>query len=503
MRLEQLWRDVGIVNDSSKISEIVLFTDTVGDHMGAAPPVLSLGTSCRDVVLKLRDHHAPLAVVVDGQARVIGVVTDRDITQRVAFRVPPTTPVNEVMTRAPHVVRREDYLFKAIALMQRHGYRRLPVMDENGVCGIIKMSVALAATAPRLLRLIQRLTQEPSLSGLQLVKAAQAELAGTMLESGVGPLDILMLLSGINDDIHRDVIMRVLEDMETQGWGEPPVAFDVLVMGSSGRGENFLGPDQDNGFVLAEYPESERGRVEGFFIELAERMTQDLHQIGFPLCRGHVMATNPLWRKTLPEWRAQLRYWLKKPSAATLRLSDIFFDFRCVRGAGGLTDILRAEVTEQVPRQHRFLAAMQRVQEDHRVALGLFGRLTADENYRHRDQLNLKYHALVPLVEAARLLALKDGIVDLSTSRRISALYQRGRLDSDEHQYLQMALTHLVGLLLREQVARAKADQEVTTYIPLSSLSQHERDLTVEYLKAITRLRERVKVLYSAGLAKA
>ena len=65
-------------------------------------------------------------------------------------------------------------------------------------------------------------------------------------------------------------------------------------------------------------------------------MTKELDDIGFPLCDGYVMATNPLWRKSRSQWRDQLRYWGRKRSVVAVQLSDIFFDFRCGYGVADM-----------------------------------------------------------------------------------------------------------------------------------------------------------------------
>ena len=65
--------------------------------------------------------------------------------------------------------------------------------------------------------------------------------------------------------------------------GAPPVPFCVIVMGSGGRGESYLYPDQDNGFILDDYPDDQHTELDAFFIKLAERMTRDLDMVGTPV----------------------------------------------------------------------------------------------------------------------------------------------------------------------------------------------------------------------------
>ena len=146
--------------------------------------------------------------------------------------------------------------------------------------------------------------------------------------------------------------------MEDEGWGGPPVPFCLIIMGSGGRGENFLYPDQDNGFILDDYPDSDHTRIDRYFIELAERFNKDLDVVGFPLCRGHVMACNPLWRKTRSQWREQIQHWGRRRHNIAIQLSDIFFDFRGVFGEVQWALELRRAVTDMIRRSPIFLSGM-------------------------------------------------------------------------------------------------------------------------------------------------
>ena len=125
---------------------------------------------------------------------------------------------------------------------------------------------------------------------------AHAGLATVLLAAGEPAMDVIALINALNDDITVAVLRQAVAAMAEAGWGEPPVPFAALVMGSAGRGESLLNPDQDNGFILADHADSERESVDRFFIALAQRFTRGLEQAGFPLCAGVVMATNPLSR---------------------------------------------------------------------------------------------------------------------------------------------------------------------------------------------------------------
>jgi signal-transduction protein with cAMP-binding, CBS, and nucleotidyltransferase domain len=477
-----------------------LFRRLVRDYMDEPPPALPIGTSCRDVVAVLRKHAASMVVITDGASRLRGVVTDHDVAHGIAFRAPPTTPVNEIMTRTVHTVAQDEYLFRAIAHMRRLALHHLPVVDAHGhLCGILHMHRAMAETVPEFLNLIERLACEQNLPGLQQLKSAQVHLVEALANEQIPFDEIQRLLTFSNEDIYRHVVEQALTQMKEEGWGDPPVDFDVIIMGSGGRGESFLYPDQDNGFILEDYPATQHAAVDTYFQELAQRMTLALDAVGFALCRGHVMATNPVWRKCLSEWRHQIALWLRRPREATLRLCDIFFDFRPIFAHSDLAEHLRAYVTDTVPEHYPFLQQMQQVQSDHGVALGLRRRLTTESGRGpHKGKINLKYHALLPLVEAIRLLALREGLADTATAERIRALRRRGVLDRNEDDYLRAALRHITGIVLRQQVRDFRAARPVSTYVSPSALTTREKDELADELQAINALRQRTKNDFTA-----
>ena len=90
---------------------------------------------------------------------------------------------------------------------------------------------------------IDALTQVPELYGLQEVKAVQAVVAQELLEDTLPAPEIQALLTHVNNDIYRRVAEKAVALIEEERGGEPPVRFAVIVMGSSGRGENFINPD--------------------------------------------------------------------------------------------------------------------------------------------------------------------------------------------------------------------------------------------------------------------
>jgi CBS domain-containing protein len=76
-------------------------------------------------------------------SRVVGVITDRDITCRgvATGRIPSEVPVSEIMSSPVYCVHDRDDVQAAVDLMEEKQVRRLPVLDENDdLVGIVAPS---------------------------------------------------------------------------------------------------------------------------------------------------------------------------------------------------------------------------------------------------------------------------------------------------------------------------------------------------------------------------
>ena len=95
----------------------------------------------RDVAAMMRDGDMGAVPVVDG-AKLIGIVTDRDIVVRaVADGKDANTKVSDAMTTELFTVSPDDFVFEAVRLMGEKQVRRVPVVSADGtLAGIIAMA---------------------------------------------------------------------------------------------------------------------------------------------------------------------------------------------------------------------------------------------------------------------------------------------------------------------------------------------------------------------------
>lgn len=94
-----------------------------------------------DAAAMMRDLNVGICPVVQDD-RLIGVITDRDITVRaIAHGLDPNTShVKDFMTPSPIVIEPDVNVEDAAEMMMMHQIRRLPVVDDKGkLVGIVSL----------------------------------------------------------------------------------------------------------------------------------------------------------------------------------------------------------------------------------------------------------------------------------------------------------------------------------------------------------------------------
>ena len=107
--------------------------------MFVKPRTVKIGDSVADAAKLMKGEETGIAPIVE-DGRLIGVVTDHDITVRVVAegRDPNTTKVEEVASRELVTIDPEMTLDDALEVMAHHDVRRLPVIEEDGtLVGIV------------------------------------------------------------------------------------------------------------------------------------------------------------------------------------------------------------------------------------------------------------------------------------------------------------------------------------------------------------------------------
>lgn len=112
--------------------QLNLNAETVA-HLEALPPVcVEPSLTVRDALKQLQARRRS-TLLICREGLLVGIFTERDALKVMALDANLDVPVEDVMTHNPVVVSPEDSVGDAIRKMSRGGYRRLPIVNRDGV----------------------------------------------------------------------------------------------------------------------------------------------------------------------------------------------------------------------------------------------------------------------------------------------------------------------------------------------------------------------------------
>ena len=111
----------------------------IRDVMTPNPRTVSPNDSIQSAARVMRDEDTGVVPVVDN-GKPVGVITDRDIVVRaVAEDRELNRPIRDIVTRELVAVHPDMSVQEATELMSEHQVRRLPVIDNNRLVGIVSI----------------------------------------------------------------------------------------------------------------------------------------------------------------------------------------------------------------------------------------------------------------------------------------------------------------------------------------------------------------------------
>jgi CBS domain-containing protein len=136
---------------------------SVRDAMTEDPRSIGASASVVEAARLMRDEHIGSLPITDDE-QLVGMITDRDITTRVVAEAadPGMTSVGDVCSRDLISVDPDKDLEDALELMARHQVRRLPVVENGRLVGIVAQAdIALREDEEKTGKLVEAIS-EPS-----------------------------------------------------------------------------------------------------------------------------------------------------------------------------------------------------------------------------------------------------------------------------------------------------------------------------------------------------
>jgi glutamate dehydrogenase/leucine dehydrogenase/CBS domain-containing protein len=124
---------------------------TVADVMEPIPTIIETCT-VRDAAQTLVEENSEILAVVSATGELTGVVTEWDITRASATACAEDLPLTEIMTREVISANPTDTILAVVRMLEHHEISAMPVVNGEGVMGVISSDILARRTLYRLLQ---------------------------------------------------------------------------------------------------------------------------------------------------------------------------------------------------------------------------------------------------------------------------------------------------------------------------------------------------------------
>jgi len=385
------------------------------DELVRHPPVSVPATApLHEALQRMVDGRVRTLVVVDGSDSPVGVFTLVDLLRRVVLPGRSlATPVSEVMTAPIVALPASATAYEAMHVMAERAIRQVAVVAGARLKGVVNERDLFALQRVSMRQVVERLHNAGDLDDLKRAGEDIRRLTLNLLAQGVGAEPLTRTIASLNDALSRRLLELVLARHEL---GDCDWCW--LALGSEGRGEQTFATDQDNALIFTA-DDADREPQRDRLLAFAREANAALGELGFPLCSGNIMASNPELCMSVDEWRGKFLGWVRTPTPEALLAANIVFDFRPLYGNTVLADALREWLFGYTRDNRVFLRFMVENALQVEPPLGLIRTFATDDDPAHKGSFDLKARGTRLFVDAARVFALGRGIADTGTAARL------------------------------------------------------------------------------------
>lgn len=459
-------------------------------------PLATCGTetTLREAFERMQARKIGSFGVVDDAGKLYGLLTCSGMSEAVLLKgFSPDDAIHFAACETPHTIDPDTPLWEAEEIQQRHGVKYLVVTEAGAPVGMVSQSDIVRSIHTEQGTVIGEIQSATDIEDLVTFKGRLAEVAVEAWEHNRLPSKAVRTLSEVQLSLQRRCVELTEASMEAEGKGPAPLDYAFIIMGSGGRKEMLLTADQDNGLILADADEAQLTAANPWFEEFTTRLNDNLDRIGYPLCKGGIMARNPMFRKTLSQWRGQISHMSRHPNQKAARWSNIVFDFNTLYGNDDLTAELRKHVFAELTERPRLLEFMVQDDAEGRPSLGLFNRLIPVADDEHKGTIDIKRTGLRIVADAARIFALRHGVAACHTMDRLNNLMRLGVFDRDFVDTVGSAYEELLERILSHQIEQARAGEEPDKYIDPEALPSRLRESLRLAMRGVKRIQDRLQ----------
>lgn len=462
------------------------------------PVTCHAGASIQTAAQLMTERDVGSIIVVNEKNYPVGIVTDKDLRRHVATgRVALSQPTSAIMSSPVITLPPQLTVADVQIAMVKNRIHHLCITedgtDQTPVLGVVSEHDLLVLQGYNPAVLIRETRRCLQAGQLRLIREKAEGLLRRYIYQEVSIAFISAVMSEVNDAIIVRALQIAQLAMKEEGLGAPPARFCWLALGSEGRGEQLLRTDQDNALLFEDVAADRYSSVKQYFLDLAKRVNNILSEVGFEYCPADMMAGNPQWCLSLAEWKRQFTAWIDEPTPKAVMFCTIFFDYRPVFGDAALARKLTEHIFDQIDQQSIFLSFLARDALQNPPPLTFFRNFVVEKGGEHQHEFDIKLRAMMPLADAARVLALYSKVGGVhNTFRRFEKMAE---LEPQNRELYEQA-ADAYEILMRYRTLQGLKHGGSGRYFDPAQLSKVERINLRNSFRPITELQTLLRVRF-------
>jgi CBS domain-containing protein len=446
----------------SKVSDIFL-------HVAC---VVDADESIYGALKKQQELRAKVIIVKEVEG--YSIVTDTNLRQRVLLGENDISKkIGSIASKGLITIDVNDFLFNALLLMTHNAIKRVVVLENERIVGVLEQLDLLSYFASHSHLVAVQIDKASTLSDLKLLDQDFKNLIITLRAKGVKVRYITKLIATLNFKVYKKVFEMCVEE-------ELRDKCALIVMGSEGREDQTLRSDQDNALIIQNGIDTE------LFKAPMMKLNSHLLELGFPKCNGDVMVSNEFWRRNTSSYKELIEKWTYDMSDESVQNLSIFLDAKCVAGDCTLLDELVTYLHSSFHSRDDVLAHIAKAVLNFETPLSLFSGFVLEKEYNNR--LDLKKGGIFALVHGVRTLCLQYEIKATNTIERIKELNNMGVIDKTFATELIESFDTLSSIRLKAMLEAKTIDE--ANYINPRNLEKNQRDLLKDSFKIINKFKK-------------
>lgn len=474
-----------------------LFSEVIKINTEKAPVFCKLDQTIQEAAKLMAQHQIGSIIICDDAQKPIGIITDKDLRIKVvAGDIRKKEMVDQIMSSPVICVGSGLTLAELQIMMLKNKINHLAITQdgtsESRLIGVISEHDLVVQQAGNPAILIKEIRKCQSGAELKVIRDKTETLIKKYLEQEVTVSFVSQIVSEINDEIIHRCIRIAEQELGAEKYQK--IKYCWIALGSEGREEQLLRTDQDNALVYMDDPNIPG--IKEICLNLARKVTAMLNEVGYEYCPADMMASNPSWCQSTEAWKNTFTQWVHSPGEKELMMCTIFFDYRPVYGDRTLAQNLTDHIFTLLDKQDVFIHLMAKNALENPPPLSFFRNFIVEKNGEHKDSFDIKLRAMMPLVDAARVLILAHRMSGVNnTSKRYLALAEAEPNNAELYHLAADAYEILIRLRTNHGLKMGDSGR----YIQPEAMDKMQRLQLRNAFQPIDELQKLIKVRFQLG----